>query len=332
MSDPAKVLGARVVEYSVQMPGEAGKTAVVIPARNAAPTLPATLAALSRQDFGDDFEVVVVDDGSTDATARIARDHGARVVETEGAGPAEARNAGARATDAALLAFTDADCVPEPSWLRIGVQGLRAGASLVRGPILPARPPGGFDKTIHVAAPSVLFESANLFVSRDAFEAAGGFERPAFLPESVPHFGEDVLFGWRVMRNGATAVFSDDAVVLHEVFTRGPRGYVTERLRLRFFPPLVREAKELREAMPLRLFLSERTARADLAFAAALIALRRRSLLPLIGALPYARRELAFPPPWRPGFARYNAAQVAADLTGLAALAWGSIRHRSPVL
>ena len=219
-----------------------------------------------------------------------------------------------------------------PSWLRVGMQGLRAGADLVRGPIQPARAPGGFDKTIHVAGPSALFESANLFVRRKTFETAGGFQRPAFLPDSVPHFGEDVLFGWRVMRSGATVVFAEDAVVLHEVFTRGPRGYVAERLRLRLFPPLVKEAAEIRQTMPLGLFLSERTARADLAFAAVFLAARRRSPLPLVAALPYLRKELALPPPWNLGFARYDAAQIAADLTGLAALIYGSIRHRSLVL
>ena len=320
------------MEYSAWMPDEDAQTAVIVPARNAAATLATTLTALSDQDFSEPFEVVVVDDGSDDATATIARDHGARVVATKGSGPAEARNAGVSDTEAAVLAFTDADCLPRASWLRVGVEALRGGADLARGPILPARPPGGFDKTIHVAEPSPLFESANLFVRREIFEGAGGFERPDFVPDSVPHFGEDVLFGWRVVRNGATVAFAEEAVVLHEVFNRGSRGYVTERLRLRLFPPLVKEAGELRETMPLGLFLSPGTARFDLAVAGILAAARLRSPLPLLAALPYARRDLAMPPPWKLGLAGYNAARVAADLTGLVALVWGSIRHRSPVL
>jgi len=311
---------------------ERAQVAVIIPARNAAATLKATLDGLAQQDFGEPFDVVVVDDASTDGTAEIARQHGARVVSGGGSGPAAARNAGAHETAAEFLAFTDADCIPEASWLSAGIEGLRAGADMVQGPIRPVRPPGAFDKTIDVTCPSILFESANLFVSRKTFEAVGGFERPAFLPDSIPHFGEDVLFGWRAVRSDARVAFCGEATVRHEVFPRGSRAYIAEKLRLRLFPPLVKEAPELRDSMPLGLFLSGATARANLALAGALLAACRRNPVFLLAALPYAHRELALPPPWRPEVARYNAVRIAADLTGLAALIHGSIRHRQPVL
>jgi hypothetical protein len=48
--------------------------------------------------------------------------------------------------------------------------------------------------------------------------------------------------------------------------------------------------------------------------------------------VPYARRHLITAQPWRRGIARYNAAQVAADLVGLTALAWGGVRTRTPLL
>ena len=305
--------------------------AVIVPARNAAATLPATLEALSRQEIDAAFEVLVVDDASTDGTGDVVRAHGARLVAGPGAGPAEARNAGVAATSAELLAFTDADCMPALAWLRSGLDALRAGADLVQGPIRPVRPAGGWDRTLHVTDPSPLFESANLFVRRETFEAAGGFERPHFLPESVPHFGEDVVFGWRAVRAGARVSFAPDAIVQHEVFPRGPRGFVAEKLRLRLFPPLVKEVPELRKTMPLGLFLSGRTMRADLAFAGVVIAWRLHSPLPLVGAAPYIWK-LWPQRPWKRGLARYNAVQVTADLVGFASLAWGSARHRAPVL
>jgi len=91
---------------------------VVIPAYNAASVLPGALAALAAQTLpAADFEVIVVDDGSTDATAEKARILGARVLRQENRGPAAARNAGAKAARGEILLFTDADCEPAPDWL-----------------------------------------------------------------------------------------------------------------------------------------------------------------------------------------------------------------------
>lgn len=306
---------------------------VIIPARNAAATLPATLEGLSMQDHEESFDVVVVDDCSADETAAVAREAGALVVQMPSpAGPAAARNAGVAATQAPLLAFTDADCHPAPSWLREGLRQLAAGADLVTGPVLPVREPGPFDRTLRIEGPSPLFESANLFVTRRAFDAAGGFERPRFLPPSVPHFGEDVVFGWRVIRSGARRAYAPDALVRHEVFPRGPRGFVGERLRLRHFPPLVREVPELRRSMPLGIFLSPRTARTALAIAAAGAAVAGRSPLPLVAVLPYARAELDLGRSLQPSMVRYVATQALADIAGFGALTWASARHRTLVI
>ncbi len=87
---------------------------VIIPARNARQELAEILAALSAgADEPAPKEVVVVDDGSIDSTAALARTWGARVVSIPGRGPAAARNAGASAASGDLLVSFDADCVPE---------------------------------------------------------------------------------------------------------------------------------------------------------------------------------------------------------------------------
>jgi len=90
---------------------------VVIPAYNAADSLPACLAALQQQTFPP-REIIVVDDASTDQTAKLAAGYGVRVLQPAGRrGPAAARNAGAQAAQGDLIAFTDADCAPDPEWL-----------------------------------------------------------------------------------------------------------------------------------------------------------------------------------------------------------------------
>ena len=309
--------------------------AVVVPAHDAAETIGKTLEALGAQDIGRPFEVIVVDDRSTDDTAAIARDHGARVVGlTEQGGPGAARNAGVAATDAAAIAFTDAACEPAPAWLRGGIAAIDRGADLVTGPIEPVHPPGPFDRTLNVRGPSVLFESANVFVRRSLFDRLGGFHRPARLDLTVEegHFGEDVVFGWRAVRAGARVEFAPGAVVRHAVFERDAGGYVAERWRLRFFPMLLGEVPELRDSRPLRLFLSARTARFDLAVAGVIAAVAMRRAAPLAAAVPYLRRDLHRREAWRRSVVRVNAAYVAGDLVGLAALLYGSVTHRRPLL
>src|SRR4051812_24734378 len=126
---------------------------VVIPARNAEATIRATLDALAAQQADAPFEVIVVDDGSTDGTVAATRQAplDVRVVASRGRGAGAARNAGVAAARAEVIAFTDADCAPDPGWLREGLTALE-GRDLVQGAVLPRADVavGPWDRTLAV--------------------------------------------------------------------------------------------------------------------------------------------------------------------------------------
>jgi glycosyltransferase involved in cell wall biosynthesis len=309
---------------------------VVVPARDAAGTLPRTLECLAAQSHSVSVEVILADDGSRDETVQLAREAplDVRVVRQERKGPAEARNMGVAAARAPALAFLDADCFPQPGWLAAGLRAL-GEADLVQGRVLPdpATPVGPFDRTLVVGAEVGLWETANLFVTRDCFDRVGGFEDWLEV-ELGKTMAEDVWFGWRARRAGARTSFCADALAFHAVFPRGPAGYLSERRRVRYFPAIARKTPELRKTMFFHtLFLSGRTAAFDAALAGAGLAALTRSRLPLLAALPYARVA------WLQRLRHYRrrAALVAAVdgvADGLTAfeLLRGSIRARTPVL
>jgi glycosyltransferase involved in cell wall biosynthesis len=309
---------------------------VIVPARDAAATIARTLAALAAQRFDGTFEVIVVDNGSLDETAAIAVAAGIGVVtRPRGHGPAGARNAGVDAAAAPLLAFTDADCEPEPGWLEAGVRALRS-ADLVQGAVIP--PPdttvGPFDRTLWVAGEG-LYETANLFVRREWWERGGGFR------ELLPHagasapFGEDAWFGWRARRAGARSTFAADAIVRHAVFPRGGTGFVAERRRLAYFPALAARVPELRDSRFYgHWFLSRRTAAFDAAVLGVLVAsAARRPWVALAAAAPYVTLAARGAAPWGPRLGpRVLAAAFAADLVGAASLARGSLAEGTLVI
>jgi glycosyltransferase involved in cell wall biosynthesis len=311
---------------------------VIVPARDAALTLGRTLRALADQELDGDYEVIVVDDGSNDHTAELVAGAGpqVRLISQPRLGPAAARNRGVAEAQSSRLAFCDADVFPEPGWLAAGIRALQ-DADLVQGQVLPdpRAPLGPFDRTLWITSAVGLWETANLFVSRSVFEAAGGFEQ-WLRPARGKALAEDVWFGYRVLRAGARPAYCPQALARHAVFPRSWRGYAGERKRLRYFPAMVRRMPELRSSfLHRRVFLNRRSARLDLAVAALALAVAARSALPAVAVGPYARelyRAAGRFPRANRNPAAVAGADVVADLIGLAALLEGSVRYRSLVL
>ncbi len=107
------------------------RVSVIIPAYNAATTIAGTVDSVIAQTL-QDFEIICVDDGSTDGTLAIVKEYGerARLIEQANSGPAAARNNGARNSSGEYLAFLDADDVWTPQFLERGVDALDAGPAL----------------------------------------------------------------------------------------------------------------------------------------------------------------------------------------------------------
>jgi glycosyltransferase involved in cell wall biosynthesis len=314
-------------------------TSVVVPARDAAATLPRTLACLAAQRGAPEYEVIVVDDGSRDDTAVLAERTGVRLVRGEGAGSGAARNAGVAAARGSLLAFTDSDCFPSPGWLAAGARRLDE-VELVAGAVKPDPDAalGPFDRTVWVERETGLYETANLLMRRELFERVGGFE-PWLRDDGPrrgwtnPELGEDVWLGWRARRAGARSAFAPEALVYHAVHRREATGYVSERQRVRHFPAMAARVPELREQfMHGRVFLSRRSAMFDAAVAGTAVAALTGSKLPLLAAAPYARQLARRAKPYRRRAPLVAAVDVAADSLTLASLAYGSARNRSLVI
>ena len=197
----------------------APEVSVVIPVRDGEASLPPLLASLEAQTLARDrFEVIVVDNASRDATARVADAHGARVVHEPIPNRSRARNAGIAAARGELVAFTDADCVTTPGWLEAFL-GCRDRAPLLAGPVettTRAQPNAieRLERAWRFAQEHWVAQgwaaTASMAVRREALDAIGGFD-PAYA-----HIGEDADVCVRAARAGYGLAFCPGAAVTHE--------------------------------------------------------------------------------------------------------------------
>lgn len=164
----------------------------IIPAYNEEHLIGRTLSAVgdATRALGEPAEVIVVDDASTDRTAAIAREHGARVVSVHCRQIAGTRNAGARAAVGELLVFVDADTLVTEGAVRAAIAAMRGGAVGGGCAIRFDGPLPLYGRVLAAVAVPLyrvvrLASGCFLFCTREAFRAAGGFDETLFGAEEA---------------------------------------------------------------------------------------------------------------------------------------------------
>jgi glycosyltransferase involved in cell wall biosynthesis len=116
----------------------AASLTVVVCSLNGADRIERPLNALGAQTIRSELQIIVVDDGSTDRTAEIARARGLTVIRHEqNRGLSAARNTGMRAAETPIVAFLDDDCEPAPNWAELIIGGYEDDVTGVGGPVIP---------------------------------------------------------------------------------------------------------------------------------------------------------------------------------------------------
>jgi cellulose synthase/poly-beta-1,6-N-acetylglucosamine synthase-like glycosyltransferase len=302
---------------------------VVVPVKDRRERMLRCLDGVLAQDHPS-FEVLVLDNGSTDGTPEACLRRGAatpidvRVERVDGR-IGRVRNAGTRLARGEVLAFTDSDCIPTPGWLTAAARPFDdPTVGIVTGPTLPEDPMplGAWAATQHITEQTWRFETCNALFRRQALLTSDGFD------ETVTMW-EDTAAGWAVMRHGWRAVFAPDAIVHHDVTYPGWRWHVRRVMRYGDGAGVVRRYPEMADTLLWhRIFFRQRNAKVAAAVAAVLLAPITR--IALLLALPYLwfRRPVRL----RPRAFLESAQLTVFDLSILVGMIRGSVRGRRLLL
>jgi GT2 family glycosyltransferase len=307
----------------------------VVTSKNREQRLGALLRTLREQDLGPDrFEVVIVDNDSSDGTAEmLERESGSgelrlRVVRNQvDRGTGAARNLGWRAAEGSLIAFTDDDCELAPNWLTSLIEAAKSNPGAVlqgRTEPIPAERDelGPLARTMEVTSLGPYFQTCNIAYPRELLERLDGFDSEAF-----PSWGgEDTDLAWRAIDAGADAVFVDGARAYHAVNQLGLKGNLRRARGWSDTMGVIARHPGVRAHLHRRVFWKRSHQLLLGAFAGALLA--RRYPVALLLAIPYLRllKGRAWGRPWLiPFFAVHDALELFATVRG-------AIRNRTLVL
>jgi len=188
---------------------------IVLPAHNEADSIKRCLDSIISSDYpAHRFETIVVDNSSTDGTPDLARQFPVQVYDLPNANVGAVRNYGARKAKGSILAFLDADCVVDSSWLKTGVNSLaNLKVDVVGGGIKLGSSPSWVEsfwllECRHGSSRPTELIGCNIFIRKSVFESVGGFN------EHVTS-GEDSDISRRLKTMGHSVPIDPDLAVVH---------------------------------------------------------------------------------------------------------------------
>jgi glycosyltransferase involved in cell wall biosynthesis len=198
------------------------KYSIIIPAYNAGNTIKSCLSAVINQSISrDDYEVIVVDDGSTDGTVIMVKNFPVKYIWQPNRGPASARNHGAREATGKIILFTDSDCIPAYKWVeemtkpfeKIDVVAVKGAYKTNQRSLIARLAQTEFEERFEMLKRSESIDMVDTYSAafrRDIFWQAGGFD------ESFPVANnEDTDLSYKLSSAGYKMVFNPEAIVYH---------------------------------------------------------------------------------------------------------------------
>jgi glycosyltransferase involved in cell wall biosynthesis len=196
---------------------------VIVPAYNAEKTIGRCLECLMKQDCTEEFEVIVIDDGSVDSTPEIiAKFRKVKLIHQENAGPAAARNRGAAMAEGEIILFTDSDCFPEHNWISEMIKPFKRNIEIagVKGSYKTRQ------KQIMAKFVQLEYEDKYGYMQKNEFidfidTYSAAFKKKVFLEmngydtDFPVACAEDVELSYRLSNKGYKMVFNPGAVVYH---------------------------------------------------------------------------------------------------------------------